>query len=94
MKLPQTTGFVTQAGGEVSLAADDPENQALAAMCVIRHARDISDASMLHEMLGLGPAPAGRCPDCGNPAALAGHETTCGTESALRIMRIAGMVRS
>ena len=87
-----TTGFLDQAGGEVSLAADDPENQVLAAMCVIRHARDIDDAAELHAMLGLTPEPPGRCPDCGNPAALAGHDRTCGPASAERIMRITGSI--
>lgn len=53
MKLPQTTGFVNQAGGEVSLAADDPENQALAARLIGRHARDDAERREFLAMLGL-----------------------------------------
>ena len=88
-----TSGFINQAGGEVSLDADDPENQVLAAACVIRHSRSIADVNMLHEMLGLAPSPAGRCPDCAGFTAAPGHAKTCAADSAQRIMSIAGRVR-
>lgn len=93
MKLPQTTGFVNQAGGEVTLAAASPEEQVLAAALVIRHGKSIADISMLHEMLGLTPPPAGRCPDCAGFTAAPDHASTCAPGSAVRIMAIAGGIR-
>lgn len=72
---------------------DDPDEQVLAAACVIRHGKSMTDITMLHEMLGLAPPPAGRCPDCAGFTAAPGHDKECAVFAARRILAIAGSIR-
>ena len=78
MKLPQTTGFVNQAGGEVSLAKTSPDEQVAAAENVIRHAVSLADAEMLMEMIGLDIPPARMtCPRCTRAMGTIAHLNRC-----------------